>query len=270
MWILPKQLLDTFQSAPVTKELDSALEESSRILQKSLFWRGKLIPWESWLRKWKKGGWLRLLFGRILLPFHSKRFEEKLKSGAQDFLVPPSVLVAFASRTETNDICTPSSKMALESVDLPLFSWKMSKESSQQRQVKENLFSNLSLEGWNRWVTLVRQEYSQRLNAEEATREKEYLYWPTPTARDWKDGTAKACKNTPVNSLLGRTVHHAKYLPQSTNLNTFGKDQELYQLNPAWTEQLLELPTGLTELVSWETECFREQQKEPSEYSQKN
>ena len=30
---------------------------------------------------------------------------------------------------------------------------------------------------------------------------------PTPTGRDWKDGTAKSCQNVPVNSLLGRAIH---------------------------------------------------------------
>jgi hypothetical protein len=31
--------------------------------------------------------------------------------------------------------------------------------------------------------------------------------WPTPTARDHKDGMAAACENVEVNSLLGRAVH---------------------------------------------------------------
>jgi len=31
--------------------------------------------------------------------------------------------------------------------------------------------------------------------------------WPTPTGRDWKDGTAKSCENVPTNGLLGRAVH---------------------------------------------------------------
>jgi hypothetical protein len=31
--------------------------------------------------------------------------------------------------------------------------------------------------------------------------------WPTPTTRDWKDGTAESVKNVPLNSLLGRAVH---------------------------------------------------------------
>jgi hypothetical protein len=29
------------------------------------------------------------------------------------------------------------------------------------------------------------------------------LISPTPTGRDWKDGSAKACANIPVNGLLG-------------------------------------------------------------------
>lgn len=33
--------------------------------------------------------------------------------------------------------------------------------------------------------------------------------WPTPTARDYKDGDAKSCQNVPVNGLLGRAVHAA-------------------------------------------------------------
>jgi hypothetical protein len=35
--------------------------------------------------------------------------------------------------------------------------------------------------------------------------------WPTPTSRDWKDGSAKACANIPVNGLLGACAH-CKYL----------------------------------------------------------
>jgi hypothetical protein len=31
--------------------------------------------------------------------------------------------------------------------------------------------------------------------------------WPTPTGRDWKDGSAKACANIPVNGLLGACAH---------------------------------------------------------------
>ena len=77
-------------------------------------------------------------------------------------------------------------------------------------------------------------------------KEESRTTWPTPTARDWKDGSAKACANVPSNCLLGREVH--KY-PDQTNVNTNGNPDELY-LNPDWVEQLMGLESGLTQLPS--------------------
>jgi|TARA_R100000742_G_C4279140_1_gene103025 hypothetical protein len=70
--------------------------------------------------------------------------------------------------------------------------------------------------------------------------------WPTPTTRDWKDGSAKACANVPSNCLLGREVH--KY-PDQTSDSTSGNQDELY-LSPDWTEQLMGLEVGWTQLPS--------------------
>jgi hypothetical protein len=60
--------------------------------------------------------------------------------------------------------------------------------------------------------------------------------WPTPTSRDWKDGTAKSCKNVPPNSLLGREVHSRE------DYKTTGS------LNPRWVEWLMGFPGGWTDL----------------------
>jgi hypothetical protein len=60
--------------------------------------------------------------------------------------------------------------------------------------------------------------------------------WPTPTSRDWKDGSAQACKNVPANCLLGREVHARK------NYQTSGA------LNPTWVEWLMGFPSGWTDL----------------------
>ena len=62
--------------------------------------------------------------------------------------------------------------------------------------------------------------------------------WPTPTSRDWKDGSAKSCKNVPANALLGREVHARE------NYQTSGS------LNPAWVEWLMGFPAGWTDLDS--------------------
>lgn len=59
--------------------------------------------------------------------------------------------------------------------------------------------------------------------------------WPTPTARDHKDGTKESCRNVPVNSLLGRAVH-------VDSTSTTGK------LNPAWVEWLMGWLIGWTGL----------------------
>ena len=62
--------------------------------------------------------------------------------------------------------------------------------------------------------------------------------WPTPTSRDWKDGSAQACKNVPANCLLGREVHSRE------NYQTSGA------LNPTWVEWLMGFPIGWTDLSS--------------------
>ena len=65
--------------------------------------------------------------------------------------------------------------------------------------------------------------------------------WPTPTARDHKDGTAASCANVPVNSLLGREVHQNPQPGQSGSLN------------PQWVEWLMGFPEGWTDLEHSET-----------------
>ena len=60
--------------------------------------------------------------------------------------------------------------------------------------------------------------------------------WSTPTARDYKDGTADAARNTPENGLLGRTIHR-------------GQNQPKAALNPDWVEWLMAVPEGWTNVL---------------------
>ncbi len=87
--------------------------------------------------------------------------------------------------------------------------------------------------------------------------------WPTPTARDYKDGSAKACQNVPVNGLLGRAVHQDRLLTTPTASDAVGtsgggNSRSLRtdvggQLNPAWVEWLMGFPAGWTVLKPSET-----------------
>ena len=97
--------------------------------------------------------------------------------------------------------------------------------------------------------------------------------WPTPTSRDWKDGTAESCKNVPENSLLGRAVHHwptprscsamvavitkeaqEKARRRFPNLETVmaidNPDAVGGRLNPEFVEWLQGFPRGWTSLES--------------------
>jgi len=103
--------------------------------------------------------------------------------------------------------------------------------------------------------------------------------FPTPTSRDWKDGTAEACKNVAVNGLLGRVVHLLP-TPRATD-GTKGirtqqgaiKERERRKngqnlptiaggsLNPDWVEWLMGYPIGHTVLDASETQSFRKSPK---------
>ena len=66
--------------------------------------------------------------------------------------------------------------------------------------------------------------------------EVEQKRWPTPTARDYKDGSAKSCANVPSNGLLGREIHARE------NHQTTGS------LNADWVGLLMGFPLGWTDL----------------------
>ena len=72
--------------------------------------------------------------------------------------------------------------------------------------------------------------------------------WPTPTARDWKDG---ACENQDVesNALLGRVAVRWPTGPQGLPTQTAGEsgspqEARRQRLNPAFVEALMGLPPG--------------------------
>jgi hypothetical protein len=103
--------------------------------------------------------------------------------------------------------------------------------------------------------------------------------FPTPTARDWKDGSAKSCRNVPVNGLLGRAVHQwptphanchtgAGQAPNKQggeNLQTAAGGS----LNPRWVEWLMGFPDGWTASSNSETRSSRSSRKSSAERSSK-
>jgi hypothetical protein len=88
--------------------------------------------------------------------------------------------------------------------------------------------------------------------------------WPTPTTRDWKDGSAKACANVPVNGLLGRAVHQfstPRTTPRTAREYDGTSPLGIGGLNPAWVEWLMGFPLGWTVLRPSETPSSRRSPK---------
>jgi hypothetical protein len=104
--------------------------------------------------------------------------------------------------------------------------------------------------------------------------------WPTPTARDWKDGSAKACANVEPNGLLGRVVHQWP-TPRShagSNRRTKPTPAQLDgkagmdlagivggSLNPTWVEWLMGFPLEWTVLDALEMPSSRKSPKSSGE-----
>jgi hypothetical protein len=99
--------------------------------------------------------------------------------------------------------------------------------------------------------------------------------WPTPTSRDWKDGSAKACANVPANGLLGRVVH--QYPTPHANCHTGpgekGQGGPNLQtvvggsLNPTWVEWLMGFPLEWTVCELSATRSSRRSRKSSGERS---
>ena len=72
--------------------------------------------------------------------------------------------------------------------------------------------------------------------------------WPTPTAWDWKDGTAETAATVPENGLLVRAIH-LRHEPQPVDGGS---------LNPTWVEWLMGWPLGWTDCAASATDRFRQ------------
>lgn len=258
-WILPHNtpMSRTLVYAPDTKVSDLDLERFSQLCEKSLSWRGKHTPQPTWLRRLKRVNWLQHLCGRMCEPSRIATFTALWTSFLRGSRASHSPFQANFNPLKTHATSSLTSCAASENVGQQLSFWKTWKEYFPPRREKANPFSSMSLEDWKKWATAQREEYSVRTKWERPTCEDEYLLWPTPTSRDWKDGTAESCLNVPTNCLLGREVHkHGQ--AASLSRSEIGKDKG--RLNPDWVEQLQGLPrVGWTDLSCWGTESLRTQ-----------
>lgn len=247
MWVLPKEWLN--HSEPSVSAMDMAelnLESSQQGSQSeiSLLVRSKPIALRSHLRKCKRDKWYLALCSQISSSWTLDPLRDSWIYSQGDFLANPSVTRETRSQTPTADICSQTSLGLLTSADQEGCSLKMSKESSQPKCKTVHQPCSMSLESFKAEVIEQRGVYSARLKSVSQaniqtgfTREKEFLSWPTPSARDYKGAvlpeTLAAKKRNPMTNSLPDAVQHKS-----------GRGH----LNPAWVEWLMGLPIGWTEL----------------------
>lgn len=183
MWILPKNLIIS-PFVQDTAELILDLQELSKVYEPSLTVRSNFTQSKTLLTKWKKESSRPLLFGRTLKLSHSKSFlgawiSSLGVSHANLFQVPDE-----ETAIQTQDTYFPLSNKESLSQDLPLFSWKMSEESSAQNSNQTNgmipkirRFCYMSLESWKESVTNAIGAYSQREKQASPILGKESLSW---------------------------------------------------------------------------------------------
>ena len=147
--------------------LDS--KDLSDLSEPSLLWRSKPSPSATWSQRWKKGLLRQHLYGRILKPSIGKSSVEEWISSQEASLASPFLPQDEDKQTPTPDTSSHTSSEDSKYANLPLFSLRMSKESSPQNSAqkdgqiqKERRFCSMYLESWRGWVMRQRQEYSQR------------------------------------------------------------------------------------------------------------
>mgnify|MGYP005996562917 CR=1 FL=1 len=268
MWIIPKnyQLYSAFVPGMVASKEDLTLLESS--IESSLMWRSKPTRLQTWLRRWNRVSWLQRLFTQTLKPSHQKSFETELTLSLAVIPVSPSQQQDCEKERKMNDICGRTLGDTYKQLDLPNVSLKTCKDISRLDSAQSSAI-------WKKMVTEQRLEYSQRVKLAQTIREKECSYWltpqaadcknmntanqmmlsrqvklfPTPCARDSRDdGDMQAAQKRQSPSISAM----ARRFPQEKEVSpTIGK---VHDLNPDWVEQMMGLPTKLTDLGSWGTE----------------
>jgi hypothetical protein len=164
-------------SAPELEVSISASDWRSRLLERSALWRSKPMPAKSWLRAWKREGWMLRLFGRIYEPSTAAR-------GVASWISSLAATRASRSARPAND----SAQMTLDTCGLtsPAFFGNAPRLLHSLKTCVGTCLSACEkcAQSWKAWVTALTQRYAQRRKSARPTDESACSSWPTPQAHD--------------------------------------------------------------------------------------
>ncbi len=238
MWILPKNypLSSRFAQDMVASKEDLTLPDLN--IESSLMWRSKPSRLRTWCRRWRPESYLPHLFTRILKPSHRKSFETALTSSLLAIHVNRFQQQEIAKEKMTQGTCGLTYGDTSKQLDLLNASLKTSKDTYR-------LDYPQSSATWKRMVLAQRGEYSARKNSASVTKGSASLSVPTPIASDACGGRITTEYRAGFKSL--RKSSNQWFGAKLRDALEMNRPLDLVQ-NPCWTEELMGVPIGWTEL----------------------
>lgn len=204
MWILPTTMINksiTYPSVVELREQESLLKEYTEDCAQSLSWRGKCQSSATWLRRWKRNGFLQLLSTQTVLPSHTESFEDLWTSVLSAHHVNHSALPGVDEELMMSEQFSLKSLKDSSNASQKLLWQKMSKVSSPLKLQKGVVSYSCGLLNWKELVTAVRGACTQRQKSAAATYEKEFLL--SEYGKSWSTPRAGAIDNTRPNGKGG-------------------------------------------------------------------
>jgi len=178
MWIhLPSTLLASVQD---TQESNLDSEKLSQ-LEQSAMWKSKFLQQRSWQNVWKRDTSIKLLSGLTSKPSTLNHGVEKWISSLEDSHVNPFQTQGKSSEQMTRETYGLTQPDLFGGLGHQSSFLKMCQESSNTISVKSD-------PNFERWVTKLRKDYSQRSKQAHLTNDNGFSSWRTPAATDPEGG----------------------------------------------------------------------------------
>lgn len=187
MWIFVPNLPSTScPSAPGSAGLSSASCSPSTDwadrAAASLTWRGKPQPPQAWSRRWKAGGFIRLLSGLTCEPSTLDRGVALFISSLRETPVRTTALPESAPGPMASGFLPPRSAALPPSAGLILCSGRTSRGTRTDR-------SGPSSQHWKGWAIALRQEYSRRPRPATPCGASDCSSWPSASDVSTRGGS---------------------------------------------------------------------------------
>jgi hypothetical protein len=186
---------------------------SERLAAGSATWRGKSQPPRAWWRRWKQGGFIRLLSGLTCSPSTLDRGVASFISSLRETPARTTALPESVPEPLAQGSSPPRSAASPQSAGLIL-----SSERTCRGTRTDN--SKPSSRHWSDWATALRQEYSARPKPEIPCGASDCSSWPSAKVATGAYSYAGGDKNKPVLNLEGAALEWKAPVADDTGTRT--------------------------------------------------